>query len=102
MFGEIHRHFVLTKTASGNGAHCFKQIFVVERQGFEVRILETDSIEPQLAFPNSAAASATYPNLESAVLDAEKEYKSNVRIGWRAITSTMPSYTILMSRRAAA
>jgi hypothetical protein len=102
MFGEIHRHFVLFKIQSDTGGHSFKQIVVFEQRGFEVRIHESDCLEPNLAVATSATMFEKHCDLESAILTAEREYKSSVKMGWRAITPTMSSYGILMARRAVA
>ena len=45
MYAEIHRHFVLFKNSLDSGHSRFRQIVVVERSQFEVRVFESDIIE---------------------------------------------------------
>ena len=46
MYAEIHRHLVLYKKIPNSCQSLFRQIIVVEREHFEVRVFESDI--PQL------------------------------------------------------
>ena len=94
MYAEIHRHFVLFKNSLDSG-HCrFRQIVVVERNQFEVRVFESDIIEldPKFTDDGSDTGVQFHSTLSPAVLNAESEYKQSVRNGWRACdpTATYP------------
>ena len=98
MFAEIHRHFVLFR----GHPHRFKQIVVVEMERFEVRMIENDSVVLNPVFTDNDLSALAHPDLNSAVLRAEKEYTLSVREGWRALTPTMNDYPMLIVRRAVA
>ena len=90
MYAEIHRHFVLFKNSLDSG-HCrFRQIVVVERNQFEVRVFESDIIEldPKFTDDGSGTEVQFLSTLSPAVLIAESEYKQSVRNGWRAYDPT--------------
>jgi hypothetical protein len=98
VFSEIHRHLVLWKRVPDSSALLFRQIIVVEREKFEVRLFERDNFEQ---FPNvSDDASGTeiliHPSLDLAVLDAEKLFRQSVRSGWRAFDPTIPHYAAMV------
>ena len=99
MFGETHRHFVLFKARSESENFRYKQIVVIEREQFEVRVFETDSINLNPQFTDDCLQSEAYSDLTSAVLGAEKQYKMSVRTGWRAIQSSMQSFRMLAAQR---
>jgi hypothetical protein len=94
MYAEIHRHFVLFKNSSDSRHSRFRQIVVVERRQFEVRVFESDIIEldPKFTDDGSDTGVQFHSTLSPAVLNAESEYKQSVRNGWRACdpTATYP------------
>ena len=98
MFGETHRHFVLFKAQLESANFRYKQIVVIEREQFEVRVFETDGINPNPQFTDDCQGEA-YSDLTSAVLGAEKQYKMSVRTGWRAVQPCMQSFRMLTAQR---
>ena len=98
MFGETHRHFVLFKARSKSENFRYKQIVVIEREQFEVRVFETDSIDLNPRFTDGLQYDA-YSDVTSAVLGAEEQYKMSVRTGWRAVQSSMQSFNLLAAQR---
>jgi hypothetical protein len=102
MFGETHRHFVLFKARSGSENFRYKQIVVIEREQFEVRVFETDRIELNPSFADGGLHHETYSDVASAVLGAEKQYKMSVRTGWRAVQANMQSFRMLAAQRTVA
>ena len=99
MFGETHRHFVLFKARSESENFRYKQIVVIEREQFEVRVFETDSINLNPKFSDECLQGEAYSDLTSAVLGAEKQYKLSVRTGWRAVQPSMQSFRMLAAQR---
>jgi len=86
MHSEIHRHLVLYKDLPDSRRSRFRQIVVVEREQFEVRIFESDILQLDREFTDdtSGAEIHLHAALPFAVLNAESEYKQSVRKGWRA------------------
>ena len=55
MYSEIHRHLVLCKKLPDSTQSRFRQIVVVEREQFEVRVLEGDVVQLDLRFSDDVA-----------------------------------------------
>jgi hypothetical protein len=83
---EIHRHLVLYKDLPDSRLSLFRQIVVVEREQFELRIFESDILRLDREFTDDASGGEIHfhATLRLAVLNAESEYKQSVRKGWRA------------------
>ena len=99
MFGETHRHFVLFKAQSESPNLRYRQIVVVEREQFEMRVFETDTMELKPRFTDGGLHGEAYADLTSAVLSAEERYKMSVRTGWRAPQCSMQSFGTLPAQR---
>ena len=95
MYSEIHRHLVLCKKLPNSTQSRFRQIVVVEREQFEVRVLESDVVQLDLRFTDDVAGADVkfHTSLSSAVLNAEDEYKQSVRSGWRAYNPETHQYS---------
>jgi hypothetical protein len=92
---EIHRHLVLFKRLPDSTTCRFRQILVVERDKFEVRVFDGETFQkvPSVGDDVSGMEIQIHPSLESAVLDAEKQFKQSVRNGWRAVDPTVSHLT---------
>lgn len=88
---EIHRHLVLFKRSPDLATFRFRQILVVEGDKFEVRVFDGEAFQkvPSIGDDVSGMEIQIHPSLESAVLDAEKQFKQSVRSGWRAVDPTV-------------
>ena len=86
MHSEIHRHLLLYKDLPDSRRSRFRQIVVLEREQFEVRIFESDILQLEREFSDDASVAEIqfHATLPLAVLSAESEYKQSVRKGWRA------------------
>src|SRR5689334_5917957 len=86
MYAEIHRHLVLYKKIPNSCQSLFRQIVVVEREHFEVRVLESDipQLDTKFVLDSSSAEIQLYKDLSEAVRNAENNYKESVRQNWRA------------------
>lgn len=94
MYSEIHRHLVLYKNSPDLRQPRFRQIIVVEREHFEVRVLESElvQLDPKVSDDTSSAEIRCHADLQAAVLNAENVYKESVKSGWRAYDPTLPHY----------
>jgi hypothetical protein len=83
MYSELHRNLVAYKIEAGKRR--YRQIAVVEKEQFEVRIFEGEvlQLEPQFAAKNSYAEVYLHPTLEAAITDAEKEFGEGSDGGWQ-------------------
>ena len=104
MFNEIHRHFVLFKRSPNHSEIMYRHIVLVERDQFEVRVLDcqTMDVNPSVLAKAESAELQLCGNLELGVLGAEKEYKLSIKSGWRALDSTLTAYAALRGSRAVA
>jgi hypothetical protein len=87
MYSEVHVNRVLYKRNPEPGNR-YRQIAVVEKQQFEVRIFQGDVIqtEPKFVAEGSDAEVYFHGTLKDAVDDAEKEFKESVASGWEPYT----------------
>ncbi len=104
MFSELHRHLVLFKRLPDSPTCRFRQILVVERDKFEVRVFESDVFQGTLAIGDDATGTQIqfHSSLDSAVLDAERQFKQSVRTGWRAVDPTVSHFTATVNSAAQA
>jgi hypothetical protein len=104
MFNEIHRHFVLFKRSPNCSEIVYRHITLVEREQFEVRVLDSQIMERNSALLAKAESAELqlFGHLELGILAAEKEYKLSIRSGWRALDSTLTAYAALRGSRAVA
>src|SRR5690349_20946225 len=86
MYAEIHRHLVMYKKLSNSNKPLFRQIVVVERENYEVRVFESDvvQLDKNLILDGSSAEFQLYEDLVEAIENAENKYKQSVRQNWRA------------------
>jgi hypothetical protein len=83
MYGEVHRNHVLYKNCAQPG-HRYRQIAVIEKEQFEVRIFEGDVVQtdPKFIAECSDAEISFHRTLKAALADAEEEYQHSVGAGW--------------------
>jgi hypothetical protein len=83
MYGQVHANLVLYKRNPKPG-HRYRQIIVVELEQFQVRVLGGDVVQadPQFSAESQDAEVYFHSSLQSAVDDAEKEFKGSVEAGW--------------------
>jgi hypothetical protein len=83
MKGEVHANLVLYKKRPIPG-DSYRQIAVVEWDQFEVQILEGDVIQPDPNFKASSEGAEVYfyPDLKSALDNAEAEFETSIKSGW--------------------
>ena len=85
MYSESHRHLVVYKKPSNSTQPLFRQIVVVERENFEVRVFESDMVQLDTKFILDVSnAEIHYEDLVEAIQNAENKYKQSVRQNWRA------------------
>jgi len=84
MYSELHANYVAYKTEAGKRR--FRQIAVVEKEQFEVRIFEGNVVqrEPKFIAESTDAEVYFHPNVKDAIADAEKEFKESFANGWQA------------------
>jgi hypothetical protein len=84
MYSQLHSNLVAYKTEAGKRR--FRQIAVVEKEQFEVRIFEGDvvQLEPKFIAASTDAEVFFHSNVEDAIADAEKEFKESFEDGWQA------------------
>lgn len=87
MYGEVHKNRVLYKEHAQPG-HRYRQIAVIEKEQFEIRIFEGDVVQndPQFIAQCSDAEISFHPTLEPALADAEDEFQRSVAAGWTAFS----------------
>lgn len=104
MFLEIHRHLVLYKRLPDSPTCRFRQILVVERDKFEVRVFDGEVFQkiPSIGDDVSGMEIQFHSSLDSAVLDAEKQFTQSVRTGWRAFDPTLSHFTTTVNSAAQA
>lgn len=104
MFPEIHRHFVLCKRSGDGRAIVYRQIVLIERDQFELRVIDCDAVDldPTLHEHGEFGEAQLYDDLALGILGAEREYRLSVTRGWRALDSTVPAFADLRARRAVA
>lgn len=83
MHGMVHRNLVLYVKDPQLG-HRYRQIAVVEKQQFEVRIFEGDVVQtdPQFIAQCSDTKISLHPSLQDALADAKMEFERSVQAGW--------------------
>lgn len=89
MYGQVHANIVFYRNAPGVGndvqaGNQFKQIAVVEREQYEVRIFEGEvrQPEPNFSVDNPDAMVALHDTLAAALRDAEAERAQSIQDGW--------------------
>lgn len=102
MFAEIHRHFLLCKRGVNGGSMVYRQIILVERDQFELRVFDCETLELDPAVLGDIGELQLHDHLPLGILGAEKEYRNSVRRGWRALDANVPAYQILKARGAVA
>jgi hypothetical protein len=83
MYGEVHANRVFYKPRPSAGSR-YKNIAIIEKGQFEVRIFEGDVLQtdPQFIANSSDAEIYFHPNLQSAIADADKESQACKADGW--------------------
>lgn len=83
MHSEVHKNRVLYKEDPQPG-HRYRQIAVVEKQQFEVRIFEGDVVQtdPQFIAQCPVPEISSHPSLQAALADADNEFRRSVQAGW--------------------
>ena len=87
MFSEVHLNLVAYKKQPPGSKPVFRQIAVVERAQFEVRIFSGDVVQqdPKFIAETSDAEVYFHPTLQAAVKDAEAEFQQSISSGeWQA------------------
>jgi hypothetical protein len=84
MYSQLHANLVAYKAEAGKRR--YRQIAVVEKEQFEVRIFEGNVVQltPKFIAEGTDAEIYFHPNLKDAIADAEKEYKESFADGWQA------------------
>ena len=103
MFYEVHRHLLLYRKLHDGRALRFRHIIVIEKEVFEVRLVEGEiaQIDPADVVGVACAEVHPYCDLAPAIKHAETEYIKCVRKGWRAYDPTVASFLMLARSRAA-
>lgn len=83
MYGQVHANHVLYRGAPKSGTR-YRQIAVVEKEQFEVRIFEGDVLrtEPEFIADCSDAEVRIHATLNGAKAEAEEEVRLSVSGGW--------------------
>jgi hypothetical protein len=83
MYNEIHSNAVLYRPQVQVGGR-YRQIVVVEKEQFQIRIFEGDveQLDPKFLADSTDAEIYFHPTLNAAVKDAEKEFQASVTEGW--------------------
>jgi len=86
MYRQVHANRVFRKTEP-KAANRYRQVAVVEKDQFEVRIFEGDVIQTDSEFVAdcSNAEVHTHPTLQEALADAEMECEDSVERGWEPV-----------------
>jgi len=84
MYSQLHANLVAYKTDAGKRR--YRQIAVVEKEQFEVRIFEGNvvQLEPKFIAESTNAEVYFHPDVKDAIADAEKEFKESFADGWQA------------------
>jgi hypothetical protein len=84
MFSEVHGMRVLYKQKPEVGNY-YRQIAVVEKHQFEVRVYEGEVLltDPEFSADNPDAEIYLHSTLDSATADMETEFKESVAAGWK-------------------
>jgi hypothetical protein len=91
MYSEVHANYAFYKSRPAAGNR-YRQIAVIEKEQFELRIFEGDVVQtdPKFIANSSDAELYFHPDLRSALNDAEKECKESVAAGWNPYDSSRP------------
>lgn len=83
VYGQVHANRVLYRDNPQPG-HRYRQIAVVEKDQFEVRIFEGDVVqtEPQFVSESSDAEVHFHPTLNGALAQVEEEFRGSAGAGW--------------------
>ncbi len=83
MFSEVHANRVLYDKKPKAGAK-YRQIAVVEKDQFEVRVFEGEVVQtdPKFIAESEIAEITFHPTLKSAVEEAAKEFQDSTAVGW--------------------
>jgi hypothetical protein len=93
MYSEVHLNLVAYKKQQPGSKPVFRQITVVEREQFEVRIFSGDVVQkdPKFIAETSDAEVYFHPSLQGAIKDAESEFQQSVSSGeWQPYHPTLP------------
>lgn len=84
MYSEVHANRVLYKAGPAPGNR-YRQIAVIEKNQFEVRIFEGGvvQVDPEFIANSSDAEIYFHPTLRDALADVEKEFADSVAAGWQ-------------------
>jgi hypothetical protein len=87
MYSQVHANLVFYKHRPAAG-HRFKNIAVIEKEQFELRIFEGDVVQtdPKFIANSTDAEVFFYPSLQSAMADANKQSEQCVADGWSPYT----------------
>jgi hypothetical protein len=87
MYREVHANRVLYKPGTARAGHRYRQIAVVEKEQFEVRIFEGDIVQtaPEFIAQSSDAEVHFHDTLKEALARAEGEFQSSVAEGWAPV-----------------
>jgi hypothetical protein len=90
MYREVHANRVLYKAGTAHAGHRYRQIAVVEKEQFEVRIFEGDVVQtaPEFIAESSGAEVHLHDTLKETLARAEAEFQSSVAEGWAPVSAT--------------
>jgi hypothetical protein len=83
MYSQVHVNYVFYQDEPRPG-NLYKQIVVVEKDKYELRIFEGEVLEaePRFDVDNPDAEVYLHDDLKSALADAEKERAQSLQGGW--------------------
>lgn len=91
MYGQVHVYHVLYERG-GKSVTRYRQIAVVEKEQYEVRIFEGDLVQtnPEFIADCSDAEVRLHPTLDSAKAEADNEVRESVSDRWARYEGEKP------------
>jgi hypothetical protein len=93
MYSEVHLNLVAYKKQPSGSKRLFRQIVVVEREQFQMKIFSGEVVQqdPKFIAESSEAEVYFHPTLQGAIKDAEAEFQQGVSSGeWQPYHPTIP------------